>query len=125
MNTTIQELLREFIRDKRLLLAVVLLFLVATSFVIYIGFSVQPSELQVVTRYSAFGATHFYRSQWYYLVSFGLFGFIAAALHIILAARMVVIKNKSFALAFLWLCILLIVIAWITSQAILKIAGLS
>lgn len=125
MKIITKQLLTQLVRNKRLLLAVVILIVAAASFIVYVGLSIQPSELQVVTRYSAFGITHFYRDQWFYLISFGIFGLLMAALHCVLAAKLVMINKNSLATTLVWFGVALIGISWATCHAVFKVAALS
>jgi hypothetical protein len=97
------------------------LILLAVSFAIYIGLSVRPSELQLVSHCSAFGVTHLYRDQWYYLLSFGLFGLFVAALHVALSAKLLMIKGHSLAIMFAWFGIAIVTLAWMTAYAVINI----
>lgn len=97
-------------------------FLLVISFCIYTGLHIHTSEIQIVTHYTAFGVTNFYHDRWYYLLSFVAFGIIVAIAHIILMAKLYTEKNRVFALAFGWLTVALIVIAWIIIAAILRVA---
>jgi hypothetical protein len=87
----------------------------------YVGATVHPSELQLVSHYSAFGITHLYRDQWYYLLTFGVFGLFAAILHSILAVKLFMVKGHSLAILFAWLGIAIVVLAWITATAVINV----
>ena len=91
------------------------------AYVTYILLTVHPSELQLVTHYTAYGVTHLYRDQWFYLLSFGIFGFLVAALHISLAIKLYITKGHPLAIMFAWLGIGIIVFAWVTSYAIINV----
>ena len=121
----IKEFYPKLLSNKRLLLAMILLIVVTIGFVVYICLNIQSSELQLVVRYSAFGVTHFYRSQWFYLISFGVFGLLVSALHIMIALKLISIGNNSLSIAVVWLGIALVLIAWAVSLAVFKVALLS
>ena len=121
MKKVIQQSLRLLITDRYLLVFCSSLLLLAVSFAIYVGLSVQPSEIQLVSHYSAFGVTHLYRDQWYYLLSFGVFGLFAALIHIILAIKLFMVKGHSLAIMFVWLGIAIILLAWVTASAVINV----
>jgi len=121
MKKTIKDSLNSLLADRYLLVLSGVLALLAISFAIYIGLSVHPSELQLVSHCSAFGITHLYRDQWYYLLTFGAFGLFAAALHIILAIKLLMIKGHSLAVLFAWLGIAVVILAWMTAYAVINI----
>ena len=99
----------------------IILTLLSLAFVVYIGFSVHPSELQLVTHYSAFGVTHLYRGQWWYLLAFALFGLLVAFLHIAIAIKIAGIKGYPLAVAYVWIGIGVILLAWVTSFSVINI----
>lgn len=99
----------------------VALLVLGVAFSLYIAFVVQPSDLQLVTHYSAYGVTHLYRSQWWYLLSFGAFGLLVAALHVAIALKIFLLKGHPLAVAFLWFGIGVVLFAWVVSVAIVTI----
>jgi len=91
------------------------------SFMVYVGFNVQSSELQLVTHYSAYGVTHIYRDQWYYLLLFGLFGLIIGVIHSVITVKILIIKGDVLASLFAWLSVVIILLAWATTNTILTV----
>jgi len=125
MKKTIQESFKLLIANRYLFVLCIVIVLLAIGFAIYIGFSVQPSELQLVSHCSAFGVTHLYRDQWFYLLTFGVFGLFAAALHIILSVKILTVKGPSLAIMFAWIGIAVILLAWTTAYPVINILNLS
>lgn len=121
MKKTIQDSLKLILADRYLLVLSAILIVGAISFAVYIALNVRPSELQLVSHCSAFGVTHLYRDQWFYLLTFGAFGLLTAALHIVLAIKLHTIKGHSLAVLFLWAGIAIVVLAWITAYAVINI----
>lgn len=91
----------------------------------FLAISIQPSELQVVVHYTSFGNTNFYRDRWFYLLSFGLFVVITATVHIVLTYKILQTKGRDITIAFIWLSIIMLVIATALFYQVLKIASLS
>lgn len=121
MKKTIQASLRLLITDRYLLFLCSGLLLLSIAFAIYVGLSVRPSELQLVSHYSAFGVTHLYRNQWYYLLGFGAFGALVAVIHSALAMKLFEIKGRSLAILFAWLGVAIVLLAWITTAAVISV----
>jgi hypothetical protein len=121
MKKTIQEGFKLFITDRYLIVLSGSLLLLALMFAVYVGFSVHPSELQLVSHYSAFGVTHLYRDQWYYLLTFGFFGLLAAAFHVVIAGKLYMVKGHSLAILFVWFGIAIVVLAWMTAIAVINV----
>ena len=99
------------------LLVVVIIVLGATY--------IRPSDLQLPVRYSSFGITNFYRDKWYYLISFILFGLLVLVMHTGISLRLLAAKGRSFALAFLWMTVAMLLIASVTIYALFRVVTLS
>lgn len=121
MKTIVIESFKKLIADRYLLAIIALLFLIATTIAIFIGFSIHPSELQLVSHYSAFGITHLYRDQWFYLIVFVLFELVVAVIHSIIAAKLLLTKGRALAIMFVWLGIGIVLMGGITASAVLNV----
>lgn len=119
--TTIKDSLKELITNRYLTVLTVVILVLMVLFLSYILLSVRPSELQLVTHYTAYGVTHLYRNQWWYLFSFAAFGILVALFHIILAIKLYVTKGHPLAIMFAWLGIGIIIFAWVTSASIINV----
>ena len=105
--------------------ALLIVFILAClAYCIFIGISLRPSDLQVAVHYTAFGDASFYREKWYYFVNFIAFGLMLMAMHTILAVKLYVQGRRQIALFFVGLSLLLVVIAWFLTRAILRVAFL-
>jgi len=121
IKTTIKDSLKQLIADRYLLILLSALILFTLSFAIIIGLSIRPSELQLVSHYSAFGSTHLYRDQWFYLFTFVGFGLITTVLNTIIAIKIFLVKGHSLATMFAWLSAGIILLAWITATSLLNV----
>jgi len=121
LKDTITHSIKELVTNRYLtVLSLVTIFL-AIAFVIYIGIVVRPSELQLVTHYTAYGVTHLYRDQWFYLLSFGAFAIIVAFINIAIALKVFLTKGHPLAIMFAWFGVGIIVFAWLTSFSIINV----
>lgn len=123
MNISL-DTIKPFLRDRLMVGLTVGLFLVGIGYVIYIAFALEPSDLQVATRYTAFGDTHFYRSKWYYLLSFIIFGVILMGAHTALSIKLFNRGHRSLAIALLGITAFLFVVSWLIAGSVLRIAFL-
>jgi hypothetical protein len=112
---------KELITNRYLTTLSIIIVLLAIGFVLYILFAVRPSELQQVTHYTAFGVTHLYRDQWFYLLSFAGFAILVAFLHIAIAIKIYITKGHPLAVTFAWLGIGILVFGWLTSLWLINI----
>jgi len=119
--TTIKDSLKELITNRYLTVLTVITLVLTVLFVAYILLAVRPSELQLVTHYTAYGVTHLYRNQWWYLLGFAAFGILVALFHISLAIKLYITKGHPLAIMFAWLGIGIIIFAWITSFSIINV----
>jgi hypothetical protein len=124
MKSTIIKSLKELIKDRYLLVLLVVFLLASVIYSIIIGLSIHSSERQVISHYSAFGITHFYFDQWFYLLSFLAFGLIVAVMHTIIAIKLLIIKGHSLAVMFAWVGIGIILLGWSTASTVLSLRTL-
>lgn len=118
------ELIKSYFRDRTMLGLTVAVCLLALAYCLYVGLSLEVSDLQVATRYTAFGDTHFYRNKWYYLLSFILFGIIVATAHVALAVKLYGRQQRQFAIALLAFTLFFISVGWLITRSVLQIAFL-
>jgi hypothetical protein len=121
LKDTITHSFKELITNRYLTVLSAVTILLAIAFVIYIGIVVRPSELQLVTHYTAYGVTHLYRDQWFYLLSFGAFAIIIALINIGMALKVFLTKGHPLAIMFAWFGIGIMVFAWLTSFSIINV----
>lgn len=118
------DLIKSFLRDRLMVSFTALLLLITFGYIVYVALALEPSDLQVATRYTAFGDTHFYRDKWYYLLSFILFGIMLGGVHIALAIKLYGRERRQLAVGLLIFTIFLFIIGSIITRSILRIAFL-
>jgi hypothetical protein len=121
MKEIIVKSLKDLIADRYLTILLIGMIILAFWFAISIGLSIQPSERQLVSHYSAFGTTFFYSDQWMYLLVFVLFEIIAVCLHVVISIKMLEVKGHSLAVMFAWLGLAIIVLGWLTASKLLAL----
>jgi len=121
---TLKESFKTLFTNRYLTVLSIVMALLALLFLTFILISVQPSELQVVTHYTAFGVTQLYRDQWWYLLSFGVFGLLVAFFHIALAIKVYKVKGHPLAIGVAWLGVGTILFAWIMSFFLINIRNM-
>lgn len=119
-NNFVQSI-KELSTNRYLTVLSIILVLLSVAFITYISFTVRPSDLQLVTHYTAFGVTHLYRDQWFYLFTFVGFAVLVAFLHVAIAIKVFITKGHPLAVMFLWLGIGVILFAWITAISIINV----
>ena len=117
----IKQQFKELLTNRYLMTLAIITVVLALLFLIYILIAVRPSELQLVTHYTAYGVTKLYRDQWFYLLGFGLFGLMVAFFHTALAIKMYVTKGHPLAIMVAWLGIGIILFAWVMSFSIINV----
>ena len=120
----IKDNLRSITKDRAIIAAWVVMFLLAASLVVVTGLQVHYSELQTLVRYTAFGDTKLYSSQWYYLLNFVAFGFVIFVLHTLIGLKLYDRKGSRLTLIFLGLSIGVLIIAYFVTLALLNMVSL-
>ena len=92
---------------------------------IYVSIALAPTDLQVATRYTAFGNVQYYRDQWFYLLSFVGLGVIATIIQVGMAVKLYIRNMRSLALGFGWFGLILMLIMFLIARSVIGIAYLS
>jgi hypothetical protein len=121
MVTTLKQSIKELFTNRYLATLAIMMVVMSVAFMIYILIAVRPSELQLVTHYTAFGVTKLYRDQWWYLLGFGGFGLFAAFFHIALSIKVYLLKGHPLAIMIAWLGVGVIAFAWIMAFSIINV----
>ena len=121
LKNNLLQSIKELLTNRYLTVLSIIIVLLAISLIIYIGVSVRPSDLQLVTHYTAYGVTHLYRDQWFYLFSFAGFAVLAAFLHIAIAIKLYLTKGHPLAIMFAWLGVGILIFAWVTAMSIINV----
>lgn len=118
MRTTFQS----SIKDRAYLTPLIIGGLLIIILLIMGASHIRISELQVAVRYSSFGITNFYREQWFYQLTFMVFGLAVYILHTFVALKLFQKKGKSFAVGFQWLTVAILAMTVVTVAAIFQVA---
>mgnify|MGYP007088065029 CR=1 FL=1 len=121
LKTNFVQSIKELLTNRYLTTLSIILVLLSVAFIVYILLTVRPSDLQLVTHYTAFGVTHLYRDQWFYLLSFVGFAVLVAFMHVAIAIKLYITKGHPLAIMFAWFGIGIIVFAWITAISIINV----
>ncbi|HRJ06857.1 MAG TPA: hypothetical protein PK096_04480 [Candidatus Saccharibacteria bacterium] len=125
MRHIIKSSLRQLVADRTAFLLCLAILLGGIIYIIYVAINLSPSDLQLATRYTSYGETHFYRNKWYYLLSFVGFGLIYITAHIGMVTKLVVANMKQLAHAMGWLSLVVLLMMYVYTYYVLGIAYLS
>ncbi|MEI6228586.1 MAG: hypothetical protein WCP11_00980 [Candidatus Saccharibacteria bacterium] len=121
MKQITKQYLKHLVSDRYLLTLCVGMLLLATICAVNVALSIQPSDLKPVAHCSSFGITHLYRDQWYYLLTFVVFGLVVALMHTIISVKVSIERGRSVALMYAWVGIGIILLGWVTAQSVISI----
>jgi len=102
---------------------VILNAVVAIVVIISLGLSIQPKEVQVITHFSSFSLTGYYRNYWYFLWGYALLELIVVSAHSALSLKLHQLGRRDLALALLWSTIGLSIMILIFGLSIIHIAA--
>ena len=106
---TITNLFKPIIKARRMLLAMVSVFLAGIIFFIFMILNVKSYDYLLNVRYTVFGTSEFYKDSWVYRIILAIFGLIVAFIHNILIAKVYNISGRRVAIAFAVLSVALMV----------------
>lgn len=124
MKTNVINTAKTILADRLMTVLLIVLILLCAAYSTYVILSLHPSDLQVAVHYTAYGGTTFYRDKWYYLITFVVFGIMVGILHTLLAAKVYMQGRREMALLFIAVSYLLMIVTWIITWSVLKVAFL-
>lgn len=114
--------IKRIVGDRPFLLLLAGVLLAGIVYALIIGFSIHARDVQVYTRYTAFGEAHFYKSPWQYTILFVLFGILVSAAHSALMVKLHSLERRQTALLVGWLAIVILFLASIYALSIMGLA---
>lgn len=103
--------LTQLTSNRRLLLTLLGLLLVSVGAIVYIAVTIESSDLRIITQYTAYGVTHFYRSSWLYLLLFIGFIVVNAIFAVGISLKLLAQEREPLAAAYGWVAISMVVTA--------------
>lgn len=113
---------KRILGDRPFLMLLAGVLLTGLLYSLIIGFSIHPRDVQVYTRYTAFGEAHFYKSPWQYTVLFLLFGVLVSFVHSALMVKLQSLERRQTALLVGWLAIVVLLIAGVYALSVMGLA---
>lgn len=89
---------------------------------VYIALTIEASDLRVITHYTAYGLTHFYRDSWIYLLSFIAAAFVSTIFSIGISVKLISQDREPLALLFSCLSIMILGFIFLTYLHIAEVA---
>lgn len=104
----------QLLAHRRLLTVLIILVLFAVATAVYIGMTIEASDLRIITHYTAYGATHFYRDSWTYLLSFIVFVLLSTIFGIGICLKLLSHQREPLAVWFGWTSVVLVGLTLLT-----------
>ena len=114
--------LRTIAADRPFFAALIGVFVAGIIYMLVMGFTLQVRDVQVYVRYTAFGEAHFYKSYWYYLLSFVVFGALVMVVHIGLMVKLYSLQRRQTALFVGAAAVLVLLVAASYGLAVMHLA---
>ena len=111
--------------DRTLFVQSLIIAVIGIVYLVYIGLSLAPADLQIATRYTSFGSTQYYRNKWNYLMTFVVFGLMIVISHMGLIVKLANREMRPLAVAFGWLSVIILGLLFFFTFSVLGVAYLS
>ncbi len=121
---SIRDTFKSILADRGYLGLVIAITAAMIVYVLFVTSSIEVRDIQVVTQYSAFGESHFYKSRWFYLYSFVALGILVAAMNIAIMGKLLRYEQRSVGVAIGWLTLIFFVVAMAITHSVLQLAFL-
>ncbi len=120
----IRDTTKAILADRAYLGLIIGIILVMVGYVLFVTTSIESRDIQIVTQYSAFGESHFYKSRWFYLYAFALLGVLAAVINIAIMGKLLRYERRSIGIGIGWLTLVFFVVAAAIAHSVLQLAFL-
>lgn len=124
MKQQAQSLLQLIKQDRSLMVTISVLTALTVVLIIIQAVMIEPNTTQVITQYSSYGITGFYRNYWYSLWAYAVLQVIILVGHSALALKLVQLERRALALPFLWGTGGILVMVFLYARSISNIAAL-
>lgn len=122
LSETVKLSLKRLFTDRPFLTLIVAVGIAGILYCLIMGFTIQPRDVQVYTRYTAFGEAHFYKSYWYYLINFVAFGVVVSAAHIALMVKLHNLERRQIAFVVGYLALVVLFATAVYGLSIMRLA---
>ncbi len=119
---SVKQSLKQILADRPFLVLLAGLILTGLIYVLVIGFSIHPRDIQVYTRYTVFGEAHFYKNPWQYTLLFVAFGAMVAAFHAAIMVKLYGLGRRQAAVVVAWVGLAILVIGAVYALSIMRLA---
>jgi len=116
---------QKVLKDRWWVGLVVVNALIAIIVVVALIIMIQPKEMQVITRFSAFDATPgFYRGYWYSLFGYVVFELVILVGHVLASLKLYCMERRDLALALLWITLGISIGGLLLAKSVINLASI-
>ena len=112
----------DLLNHRRVMAALIVAILLTIGISTYIALTIEASDLRVITHYTAYGVTHFYRDSWTYLLSFIGAAFVTMVFSIGISVKLIGQGRPQLALLFSCLSIAILCFILLTYLHVAEVA---
>lgn len=113
---------KQVLTDRQFVILGIFLLLACLIYMMVVGFSIHPRDVQVYTRYTAFGEAHFYKNPWQYMLLFVLFGALVTSVHLAIMVKLHSLGRRQSAIVVGWLAVFVLFVAAVYALSIMRLA---
>ena len=124
MKQGISTHLKTIMADRAFFSLIVAVGMSAVIYALYVTLSIESRDIQIVTNYSGFGESHFYKSPWYSLYTFAALGLVIGATNVMTMIKLYAYERLNFGIYLGWITLLLFVIALVLTIKVFGVAYL-
>lgn len=117
--------LKTLLADRTYLLSLIAVGLLVVVVVVVAMIALRPSELRVPVRYSRFDVKNYTLDQWYHLFNYLGFAVFVWLSHWLISAKLYQLKGRVFALGFVAMSAVVVLVTLVYFLAIIKIVSLT
>lgn len=113
MSKKISDYIKPILKDRVIMISMLLVFLIGISFFVYVLVQVKQIDQLIYSRYTSYGLEHYYRDKWFYRALISIFGLVVAFLHNFIIIKLYNVLNRTPAFIFAFFSIVVTIIAFV------------
>ena len=111
--------IKRVIVDRTFMLLIIGVAILGFIYSFVVAINIQPSDVTLYARYTAFGEGHFYKSHWQYLLSFLAYGLVVSFVHISLMIKLYSIERRQTGILIGWLGVVIIIVSFVYTMSVI------
>ncbi len=120
MKNNFKETATAIIKDRLVLLCMVIIFIAGISFFLFTAPNIEIFDHLIYNRYTIYGSEHYYRDRWFYRIAVAMVGLLIAVGHNAIAVKLHKTENRSSIFILTFCTVVVTILGFIIISSVLR-----